>query len=93
MKEQNLNPKQKVFDDFKEVDCEECQCWQLDQCDGVPVGSERFCTAYKAVRRLNTPQQIKALQKGCKELTRASKINSICIILLAIKDILKVVLT
>jgi hypothetical protein len=81
-----MNPKQKqkVFDDFKEVDCEGCESWQLNQCDGVPVGSQRSCTAYKAVRRLNTPLQIKALQKGYKDLTRASTINSICIILLTL---------
>ena len=84
MKEQNVNPKQKVFDDFKEVDCEECESWQLNQCDGVPVGSQRSCTAYKAVRRLNTPLQIKALQKGYKDLTRASIINSVAIILLTL---------
>ena len=88
MKEQNVNPKQKVFDDFKEVDCEECESWQLNQCDGVPVGSQRSCTAYKAVRRLNTPQQIKALQKGCKELKKASIINSVAIILLTLAVIL-----
>ncbi len=84
MKEQNVNPKQKVFDDFKEVDCEECESWQLNQCDGVPVGSQRSCTAYKAVRRLNTPLQIKALQKGYKDLRTASIINSVAIILLAL---------
>lgn len=88
MKEQNTNLKQKVFDDFKEVDCEECQCWQLDQCDGVPVGSERSCTAYKAVRRLNTPLQIKALQKGYKDLRTASILNSIGIIALALIHII-----
>lgn len=71
MKEQNTNQKKKVFDDFKEVDCEECESWQLNQCDGVPVGSQRSCTAYKAVRRLNTPQEIKALQKGLERLRKA----------------------
>lgn len=84
MKEQNTNQKLKVFDDFPTVDCEECESWQLNQCDGVPVGSQRSCTAYKAVRRLNTPLQIKALQKGYKDLRMASIINSVAIILLAL---------
>ena len=88
MKEQNVNPKQKVFDDFKEVDCEGCESWQLNQCDGVPVGSQRSCTAYKAVRRLNTPLQIKALQKGYKDLRTASIINSGAIIGLALYHII-----
>jgi hypothetical protein len=79
-----MNPKQKqkVFDDFKEVDCEECESWQLNQCDGVHVGSQRSCTAYKAVRRLNTPQQIKALQKGYDELRTACNLQWIALILL-----------
>ena len=84
MKEKNMNPKQKVFDDFKEVDCEECESWQLNQCDGVPVGSERSCTAYKAVRRLNTPLQIKTLQIVSERLRKASILNSVAIILLAL---------
>ena len=84
MKEQKLNKKQKVFDDFKVVDCEECEAWQINQCDGVPVGSERSCTAYKAVRRLNTPLQIKALQKANKDLRTASILNGVAIILLAL---------
>lgn len=84
MKEQNMNQKLKVFDDFPTVDCEECEHWQLNKCDGTPVGSERSCTAYKAIRRLNTPYEIKMLQKGYKDLTRASIINSIGIILLAL---------
>ena len=88
MKEKNLNQKQKVFDDFKEVDCEECESWQLNQCDGVPVGSQRSCTAYKAVRRLNTPLQIKALQKVYKDLRTISILNTICIILLALVGLL-----
>jgi hypothetical protein len=81
-----MNPKQKqkVFDDFKEVDCEECESWQLNQCDGVPVGSQRSCTAYKAVRRLNTPLQIKALQKGYKELRMACYLQWVALILLTL---------
>ena len=88
MKEQNTKQKQKVFDDFKEVDCEECESWQLNQCDGVPVGSQRSCTAYKAVRRLNTPLQIKALQKGLDRLRMATIYNRILIIILTLVVIL-----
>ena len=88
MKEQNMNQKLKVFDDFPTVDCEECEHWQINRCDGHSVGTESSCTAFKVVRRLNTPQEIKALQKGYKDLTRASIINSIAIILLALAVIL-----
>lgn len=88
MKEQNTNPKHKVFDDFPTVDCEECEHWQLNKCDGVSVGSERSCTAFKAVRRLNTPYEIKMLQKGYKDLTRASILNAIGIIALALIHII-----
>ena len=88
MNEKNMNQKLKVFDDFPTVDCEECEHWQINRCDGHSVGTESSCTAFKVVRRLNTPQEIKALQKGYKDLTRASLINSIAIILLALAVIL-----
>lgn len=88
MKEQNSNQQQKVFDDFPTVDCEGCESWQLNRCDGVSVGSERSCTAYKAIRRLNTPYEIKMLQKGYKDLTRASILNAIGIIALALCHII-----
>lgn len=70
MKEQNANQKLKVFDDFPTVDCEECEHWQLNKCDGHSVGTESSCTAFKVVRRLNTPQEIKALQKGLERLRK-----------------------
>ena len=88
MKEQNANQKLKVFDDFPTVDCEECEHWQINRCDGHSVGTEASCTAFKVVRRLNTPYEIKMLQKGYKDLTRASIINGIGIIALALIHII-----
>ena len=52
----------KIFDDYL-VDCNECQSYWLDQCDGAKVGSQKACTAFKAVRRTDLPEQIENLEK------------------------------
>ena len=52
----------KIFDEYQ-VDCNECQSYWLDQCDGVRTGSHRACTAFKAIRRTNIPEQLKNLEK------------------------------
>ena len=51
----------RIFDEYQ-VDCNECQSYWLDQCDGVKVGSQKACTAFKAIRRTNIPEQIKNLE-------------------------------
>lgn len=58
------NKEKKIFDDFPTVDCNECEHWYDNRCDGVPVGSEKPCTAFKAVRRVNIPSEIERLRKA-----------------------------
>lgn len=53
----------RIFDEYQ-VDCNECQSYWLDQCDGVSVGSQKACTAFKAIRRTDLPEQIKKLEKS-----------------------------
>ena len=61
----------KVFDDFPKVDCNECEPYWTGACDGVPVGSEKRCTAFKATRRVNIPEQIKSLRERVNGLNWA----------------------
>ena len=61
----------KVFDEFPTVDCNECERWWLDQCDGVKAtekGSKRACSTFIATRQLIIPKQIESLQKRVKLL-------------------------
>lgn len=65
-----------IFDDFPEVDCNVCECYYTNQCDGTPTGSEKPCKTFKAVRRVDIPLQIKAIQNSLKWLWLACLITS-----------------
>lgn len=62
---------QKIFDDFPQVDCNECELYWLNQCDGVHKARERTCNSFKASRCVVIPEQIKSLQKRLKWLVGA----------------------
>ena len=52
----------KIFDDFPEVECNNCEPYWNNQCDGTPVGSERPCKAFKATRKVDIPDELDALR-------------------------------
>ena len=58
-----------VFDE-QYVDCNSCEHYHNNTCDAVPVGSERTCTAFKATRRVDIPQQIKSLRNDVRGIKR-----------------------
>jgi hypothetical protein len=66
-----------IFDDFPEVDCNACECYYTNQCDGTPTGSEKPCKTFKAVRRVDIPLQIKAAQDGLERLRTVLSIHSV----------------
>lgn len=57
-----------IFDNFPEVDCNACECYYTNQCDGTPTGSEKVCKTFKATRRTDIPLQIKNAQNGLERL-------------------------
>ena len=59
-----------IFDDFPEVDCNACECYYTNQCDGTLTGSEKLCKTFKATRRADIPLQIKAAQDGLERLRK-----------------------
>lgn len=74
----------KRFEDWEEVDCNECERYWLNQCDGAKThgkGSKLTCTSFLATRNIVIPEQIKSLQ-------RANTRTMVCLILLAIGMIL-----
>jgi hypothetical protein len=77
-----MGDNKKIFDDFPTVDCNECESWWLNQCDGVTEGSQKLCTAFKAVRRVNIPLKIERLEKALKWLTRGMLVLGVLIIVL-----------
>lgn len=56
-----------VFDEYL-VDCLECAHYWDDSCDGACGATERSCTAFKAVRRVDIPEQIESLRSEIKGL-------------------------
>ena len=58
----------KIFEEYPVADCNQCECYWTNTCDGAPVGSTRLCTTFKAVRLVNIPREIKSLQRGYKWL-------------------------
>lgn len=62
------------FDEWDEiVDCNDCQHYYDNTCDGVSKGSTRLCKQFKAVRGINMPEEIKSLQNGLKSLIESDK--------------------
>ena len=58
------------FDNWSDVkDCNDCEHYWNKLCDGVPEGSERRCTAFKATRSVEIPAEIDALKERLKWLS------------------------
>lgn len=66
-----MNNKPKIFDDFPTVDCNECELYYLNQCDGVHKAQKRSCTTFKATRGIDIPKEIKWLKTRLKRLVGA----------------------
>lgn len=60
------------FDDFtsaKElVECNQCERYYINQCDGVKKGENKPCREFLATRKVNIPEEINALRKQIKSL-------------------------
>lgn len=69
----------KIFDEFPKVDCNECEHWWLNQCDGTEKDEHKVCHSFAATRHLVIPEQIKDLERKVNSLTR-----SLIIVILAV---------
>lgn len=71
----------KRFEDWEEVDCNECERWWTNQCDGADIGSKRSkmpCNSFLATRRVVIPEQIKSLFK------RINYLSYLCLVLIGV---------
>lgn len=56
-----------IFDEWDDVkDCNTCQEYWNNTCDGSQIGVERPCKAFKAVRRVSIPEEIESLRSALK---------------------------
>ncbi len=60
----------KRFEDWEEVDCNECSHYWDDSCDGVSKGSKVGCNSFLATRSVVIPARLNALENSNKWLRR-----------------------
>ena len=53
----------KRFEDWEQVDCNECARYYDSSCDGVSKDSKKPCNSYLATRDVVIPHQIKTLER------------------------------
>ena len=82
-----MNNEQKVFEEYPQANCNTCRSYMLDQCDGVPVGESRKCTAYEATRQSDLPMQIEKLNDEIKTIRFNLILQALAILLLAIGNL------
>jgi hypothetical protein len=61
----------KIFEDWDEIDCNECAKYWDNSCDGVKSslnGSKRLCNSFLATRSVVIPQELKRLKTAIKWL-------------------------
>jgi hypothetical protein len=62
-----MNEKQpKRFEDWEEVDCNECARYWDSSCDGAKKGSKMPCNSFLATRSVVIPQRLERLEKAIK---------------------------
>ena len=66
-----MDKQEKIFDDFPTIDCNECEHYYTNACDGVSEGLERPCKTFLATRRVNIPLEINSLKNDFKRLVIA----------------------
>lgn len=70
-KETNGINSHKIFDEY-EVDCNTCESYWNNQCDGVKVGTTRNCNSYKATKKVDILDSVSELKHSVKYLTISS---------------------
>ena len=82
---------QKRFENWEEVDCNDCVCYWDNSCDGVKEGTKKPCNSFVASRKVSIPGQIKELQDGVKQLRWSLLLTDIIILLYSISYLIGVV--
>lgn len=54
--------KEKRFEDWPRVDCDECARYWDSSCDGVKEGSEKECKSFVASRKVTIPARLKKVE-------------------------------
>ena len=68
--------------EFPEVDCNECEHYWVNQCDGSNLGSKRLCKEFLATRQSNIPLEIKSLRNDLKWVKQAILLLLVALIII-----------
>ena len=71
----------KRFEDYPKVDCNDCEPWWLNQCDGAPRGSERRCNSFSATRKVDIPDRLNRLEKRVQRLSTAGLLVAVSVLI------------
>lgn len=85
-----MSDEPKRFSEWVEVDCNECQRYWDNSCDGCKdtlKGSKMPCNSFLATRSVIIPQEIKQLKKAVKGLKTAVAILSVIVLLIIIRGV------
>lgn len=63
-----MEKESKRFEDWTDVDCNDCARYWDSSCDGVSKESKRQCNSFLATRRIVIPEQLKTLMKANKRI-------------------------
>jgi len=78
-----MDKEQKIFGEFQEVDCNQCERYYLNQCDGAKCSNKVQkvpCNSFLATRSVVIPKQIEKLNKSVKRLKFC--VNGLCVTML-----------
>ena len=71
----------KRFDNWEEVDCNECARYWDSSCDSVGKDKKRLCNSFMATRSVILPEQLKALQSDIKWLRISTLLIGISVLI------------
>ena len=69
----------KRFEDWREVNCNDCQHYWDSSCDGASRGSKIGCNSYLATRSIVIPEKVNWLEKRVKQLEWEVIALSVCL--------------
>lgn len=76
-----MEKENKIFEEWEDVDCNQCEHYYTNTCDGVQKGKKRTCSAFKASRGIVIPEEIRMLKTRLKWLTVALLLMATSILL------------
>lgn len=67
-----MEKESKRFEDWEEVECNDCSHYWDSSCDGASKGSRIGCNSYLATRSIVIPERLNSLEKRVESFRKAS---------------------